>query len=374
MNGISVNRTPASGWTFRSFISNPSMVLSTFQSYLSKKPTLEIDEKFRESMAGIVKVQNKGLDDLIEEYKDKPYFVSLIRKGKLSALKVRVQLLNLISSVIDYLYEYKKQLPTSGAKLIRATENVFDDILLYLVYIFERDNAIILIKNSLRAVGNTRRLSNTETTSIIPWLGKKYEIPYQFNETLNTIIRSNSDMANRWGLVQGQGVGETSRFPYLNNTNPDVSAEDLSLDNLKYAYEKYSDDARRIEGNKMKNIIDEPIFKNMTLVKQEKIEDVLDKISNNPPQKPIELNENIRIIASVIAEHGDAPAPSSPAPALAPAEAEAARAMMGVKRKANNVNNINNERQDPKRQRNVRKTRKNRKNQRKTRKERKTRK
>jgi hypothetical protein len=277
-----------------SWIKNPSIALSTFKSYMTKRATVEIDETFKSSMEGVIKLQNKSLDELIEQYSQKnPTFASLLIDRKKIGLKVRVQLLNLIASVIDYLGEYKKsasKAATSGAKLISVTENVLDDILLYLVYIYERDDLSIRIKESLRARGNRTALPNTmeqaSESSLVPWFAKQYELPYEFNVILNTILHLNSERAKIWGILPGYGIRETSHFPYLEGTDN----EELSLDELKSVYTEYIQIARAIESKKLKILGEEPMSKNISSKNRGNLLKTLERLADEMPSDTETLN------------------------------------------------------------------------------------
>jgi hypothetical protein len=277
-----------------SWIKNPSIALSTFKSYMTKRATVEIDETFKSSMEGVIKLQNKSLDELIAQYSQKnPTFASLLIDRKKIGLKVRVQLLNLIASVIDYLGEYKKsasKAATSGAKLISVTENVLDDILLYLVYIYERDDLSIRIKESLRARGNRTALPNTmeqvSESSLVPWFAKQYELPYEFNVILNTILHLNSERAKIWGILPGYGIRETSHFPYLEGTDN----EELSLDELKSVYTEYIQIARVIESKKVKILGEEPMSKNISSKNRGNLLKTLERLADEMPSDTETLN------------------------------------------------------------------------------------
>jgi len=293
-----------------SWIKNPSIALSTFKSYITKRATVEIDETFKASMEDIIKLQNKSLDELIAQYSQKnPAFASLLIDRKKLGLKVRVQLLNLIASVIDYLGEYKKsasKAATSGAKLISVTENVLDDILLYLVYIYERDDLSIRIKESLRARGNRTALPNTmeqaSESSLVPWFAKQYELPYEFNVILNTILQLNSERAKIWGILPGYGIRETSHFPYLEGTDN----EELSLDELKSVYTEYIQMARAVESKKVKVLGEEPISKNISSANRGNLLKTLERLADEMPSDTETLNNYRKQRNVVISEPASA--------------------------------------------------------------------
>lgn len=311
--------TPSASGGVLSWIQNPSIALSTFKSYMTKRATVEIDDTFKTSMEGVVKLKNKTLDELISQYSSKnPVFASLLTERKKLGLKVRVQLLNLIASVVDYLQEYKNSASKgamSGAKLINVTENVLDDILLYLVYIYERDKMSINIKDSLRARGNMTRLPNTMEqvydSALAPWFAKQYELPYEFNVILNTIIQLNSQRAKIWGILPGYGIRETSHFPYLQGTDND----ELMLDELDEAYAQYIQMARAVERKKVKVLGYEPVSTNLKKANRGNLLITLERLADEIPDTEENLSNYRKERNIAISQPTNVPAPSAaPAP------------------------------------------------------------
>ena len=334
--------TPSASGGVLSWIKNPSIALSTFKSYITKRATVEIDDTFKASMEGVVKVKNKTLDELISQYSSKnPVFASLLTERKKLGLKVRVQLLNLIASVVDYLQEYKNSASKgamSGAKLINVTENVLDDILLYLVYIYERDKMSINIKDSLRARGNMTRLPNTMEqaydSALAPWFAKQYELPYEFNVILNTIIQLNSQRAKIWGILPGYGIRETSHFPYLEGTDND----ELMLDELDQAYAQYIQMARAVERKKVKVLGYEPVSTNLKKENRGNLLITLERLADEIPDTEENLSNYRKERNIAISQPTNVPAPSAPAPS-APAMNTSNNSYMNLFHNANSMNN-----------------------------------
>ena len=334
--------TPSASGGVLSLIKNPSIALSTFKSYMTKRATVEIDDTFKASMEGVVKVKNKTLDELISQYSSKnPVFASLLTERKKLGLKVRVQLLNLIASVVDYLQEYKNSASKgamSGAKLINVTENVLDDILLYLVYIYERDKMSINIKDSLRARGNMTRLPNTMEqaydSALAPWFAKQYELPYEFNVILNTIIQLNSQRAKIWGILPGYGIRETSHFPYLEGTDND----ELMLDELDEAYAQYIQMARGVERKKVKVLGYEPVSTNLKKENRGNLLITLERLADEIPDTEENLSNYRKERNIAISQPTNVPAPSAPAPS-APAMNTSNNSYMNLFHNANSMNN-----------------------------------
>ena len=333
--------TPSASGGVLSWIKNPSIALSTFKSYITKRATVEIDDTFKASMEGVVKVKNKTLDELISQYSSKnPVFASLLTERKKLGLKVRVQLLNLIASVVDYLQEYKNSASKgamSGAKLINVTENVLDDILLYLVYIYERDKMSINIKDSLRARGNMTRLPNTMEqaydSALAPWFAKQYELPYEFNVILNTIIQLNSQRAKIWGILPGYGIRETSHFPYLEGTDND----ELMLDELDQAYAQYIQMARAVERKKVKVLGYEPVSTNLKKENRGNLLITLERLADEIPDTEENLSNYRKERNIAISQPTNVPAPA-PAPS-APAMNTSNNSYMNLFHNANSMNN-----------------------------------
>jgi len=201
-----------------SWVTHPTEAFGAFRGMLSKKTQVEINEDFLESMTGVTELQNQSIEKLLEKYSDNPDMIKSINERKFAGVRARYQLINLISSMLQYLNEYKK-VRTTPLLQISATEDLLDDLLLYLVYLYEKDVATKNVHDKLRGLGGramelrgtmSQNLAPTFVESLFGRPQARYQIPAKFNEALNTFLDLNAERAPIWGLVRGSGVREGS--------------------------------------------------------------------------------------------------------------------------------------------------------------------
>jgi hypothetical protein len=98
--------------------------------------------------------------------------------------------MNLIASAVEWLNQSRKT-KTSVPLLKNATENVLDDMVLYLVYVYERDALSIRIKDSLRARGaNAAGLRNTGTSDIFLYTGTLSVVAYHLKKIDTEFVKN----------------------------------------------------------------------------------------------------------------------------------------------------------------------------------------
>lgn len=277
------------GSSLMSWLSHPAEAFGAFKGMLSKKVPVEINEEFLESMKGIVELKNPSIDELLKKYSGNDEIIKYIARRKFAGVRARYQLINLISSMLHYLNEYKKTRSTPLLQ-ISATEDLLDDLVLYLVYLYEKDMSSKELQDKIRSIGGrAMELRNTMSQDITPTFvdklfGRpqlKYQIPPKFNETLNTFIDLNSERAKVWGVVKGSGVRESSGFPFLAGTDND----DLDLEGLDAVMDQYLQIARAIERRKIRDLGDMNYSMGSPTVNAEKLRSLqrrLDDLSDKP--------------------------------------------------------------------------------------------
>ena len=244
------------GSSLFSWVTHPAEAFGAFRGMLTKKPQVEINEDFLESMQGVTDLQNPSIEKLLEKYSDNPEMVQIISERKFAGIRARYQLINLISSMLQYLNEYRKSRSTPLLQ-ISATEDLLDDLLLYLVYLYEKDAVTKNVQDKLRSLGGralelrgtmSQNMAPSFVESIFGRPQARYQIPAKFNEALNTFLDLNAERAKIWGLVRGSGVREGSGFPFLAGTDDD----ELDLGQLNVVMEQYLQMARAIEKRKVR--------------------------------------------------------------------------------------------------------------------------
>lgn len=239
-----------------SWVTHPTEAFGALRGMLSKKPQVEINEDFLESMQGVTELQNPSIEKLLEKYSDNPDMLKILNERKFAGIRARYQLINLISSMLQYLNEYRKA-RTTPLLQISATEDLLDDLLLYLVYLYEKDAVTKNVQDKIRSLGGramelrdtmSQNMSSSFIESIFGRPQARYQIPAKFNEALNTFLDLNIERAKIWGLVKGSGVREGSGFPFLAGTDND----ELDLGELNVIMEEYLEMARAIEKRKVR--------------------------------------------------------------------------------------------------------------------------
>jgi hypothetical protein len=310
------------------WITHPVEAFGAFKGMMTKKAPVEINEEFLESMQGVTNLRNPSIEKLLNDYSKNPEMVKSINERKFAGVRARYQLINLISSMLHYLNEYRKTRSTPLLQ-IAATENLLDDLLLYLVYLYEKDVATKVVQDKLRALGQRNGVRNTMSqnmgSSFVDRLfgrpQEKYKIPAKFNEALNNLIYLNEDRAKIWGLVQGSGVREGSLFPFLKGTDDD----ELSIEGLSDIMVEYLQMARAVERRKIRVLGDTNYKTGSPTDNAEKLaslESSLEQLSTRPDLEAVlhfgPSRRNGRAVANNAARNAAPNAARNAAPNAAP--------------------------------------------------------
>jgi hypothetical protein len=322
-------------------LSNPTDTAAGLIEFFGKRREVVINDEFKSSMtAAFGPLKNKSIEQLIAKYSRYPDFVSLLNERKIGGLKARNQLLNLIASAVEWANQYRK--PKASVPLLKnATENVLDDMVLYLVYVYERDALSIRIKDSLRARGaNAAALRATLSQTVNhPVLGFAFarpppEIPHEFVELLNVILELNAERARIWGLIPGGGEGADARFPYLRGAED----EELDLVELATVMREHINVARAIE-RKKQAILGVENFRHANF-NPRTLEARLDRIASAPNPLAAAVREYGAVAAGAGAgagagaEAANAPRANAPAPAPTPSSVASSAPLNAAARRA----------------------------------------